>query len=225
MRRLVKAGLVLTVVGVCSGPIVAENTRMPAPTTPARMPTPDELAVEAYNSGVSHRDKGHKAEQQVATAKESDRAKHEKRAADEYGKALKDFKRAADLNPRLYQAYNGMGYATRKLGDYAKALEYYDKAIQMAPGFPEAIEYRGEAYLALNRVDDAKKAYLELLASNRNLADSLMKSMKHWVEKRRADPAGVDPATISAFEAWITERSEAASLTASMGLSGHSRGW
>jgi tetratricopeptide (TPR) repeat protein len=225
MKRLVQTALVLAVFGTCSGAIIAENTRMPAPSTPARMPTPEELAVESYNSGVSHRDKGHKAEQQVATAKESDRAKHEKRAADEFGKALKDFKRAADLNPRLYQAFNGMGYATRKLGDYAKALEYYDQALQMAPGFPEAIEYRGEAYLALNRVDDAKKAYLELLAGNRPLADSLMKSMKQWVEKRRADPAGVDPATVTALEAWITERSEAASLTASMGLTGPSRGW
>ena len=225
MRRVIQTVCVLGLVGLCAGTIVAESTRMPAPATPMRMPTPEELAVEAYNSAVSHRDKGQKAEQQLGTAKESDRAKHQKRAADEYGKALKDFKRAADLNPRLYQAYNGMGYSTRKLGDFGKALEYYDKALALAPGFPEAVEYRGEAYLALDRVDDAKKAYLELLASDRKLADQLMKSMKQWVEKRRADPAGVDPGTITAFEAWITERSEAASLTASMGLTGAPRGW
>ena len=62
------------------------------------------------------------------------------------------------------QAYNGMGYSYRKLGDYTKALENYDRALQLAPKFPDAIEYRGEAYLALNRLDDAKQAYLTLFA-------------------------------------------------------------
>ena len=58
-----------------------------------------------------------------------------------------------------------MGFAYRKTGDYAKALEMYDKALALQPGFPDAIEYRGEAYLALNRIDDAKQAYLECSAS------------------------------------------------------------
>ena len=64
--------------------------------------------------------------------------KLEKKAADEFGKALKDFKRAADLNPRLYQAYNGMGYSYRKLGDYTKALEYYDKALADGTRIPRS---------------------------------------------------------------------------------------
>ena len=227
MTRPIQAALLLAAaVAMYQGAMSAEGTKMPAPSGgPSRMMTPEEMAVETYNSGLSHRDKGKKAEQQLADAKESDRTKLEKKAADEFGKALKDFKRAADLNPRLYQAYNGMGYSYRKLGDFTKALEYYDKALGMAPGFPEAIEYRGEAYLALNRVDDAKKAYLELLASDRNQAALLMTAMKGWVEKRRTDPAGVDPSTVSGLESWILERSEAAKLTASMGVTGRSRGW
>jgi tetratricopeptide (TPR) repeat protein len=47
------------------------------------------------------------------------------------------------LNPNLPQAYNGLGYAYRKLGDYAKALENYDRALQLSPRFVDAIEYRG----------------------------------------------------------------------------------
>ena len=227
MKRPIQAALLLAAaVAMYQVAMRAEGTKMPAPSAgPARMITPEEMAVETYNSGLSHRDKGKKFEQQLADAKESDRTKLEKKATDEFGKALKDFKRAADLNPQLYQAYNGMGYSYRKLGDFTKALEYYDKALAMAPGFPEATEYRGEAYLALNRVDDAKKAYLELLASDRNQAALLMTAMKGWVEKRRADAAGVDPSTVSGLEAWILERSEAAKLTASMGVTGRSRGW
>ena len=94
-----------------------------------------------------------------------------------------------------------MGYAYRKTGDYAKALEMYDRAISMAPGFyPEAVEYRGEAYLSLNRVDDARKAYLDLFAADRKQADALMAAMKTWVTARRANPAGVDAASIDALE-------------------------
>ena len=98
------------------------------------------------------------------------------------------------------QAYNGMGFSNRKLGDYAKALENYDRALQLAPNFPDAIEYRGEAYLALNRLDDAKQSYLTLFAMDRKQADSLMAAMKDYVAKKKADPAGVDAAALSAFE-------------------------
>ena len=224
MRRLIQALLLLVVAGAAyQKAILAENSKLPS--MPSRVTTPAEQAVEAYNNGVSHRDKGRKAEGQLAAAKDSDRTKLQKKATDEFSKALKDFKRATELNPRLFQAYNGMGFAYRKLGDYTKALEYYDRALEMAPGYPEATEYRGEAYLALNRVDDAKKAYLELLASDRTQAGILMSAMRQWVEKRRSDPAGTDAATVTALETWINERSEAAKLTASMGLGGHTRGW
>ena len=40
---------------------------------------------------------------------------------------------AAQFSPKLFQAYNGMAYAWRKLGNYEKALELYDRAIEMAP--------------------------------------------------------------------------------------------
>jgi tetratricopeptide (TPR) repeat protein len=205
--------------------ISAENTTMPAPTPGMRMMTPEELAVQSYNSGVSHRDKGRKAEQQLSTAKDSDRAKLQKKATEEYSKALKDYKKATELNPGLYQAYNGMGFAYRKLDDYVKALEFYDKALQLAPGFPEALEYRGEAYLGLDRIEDAKNAYLQLLGADRAQAAILMTAMKDWLTKRRANPTGVDPASLSAFESWITERGEVAKLTASMGYTGKNYGW
>jgi len=101
----------------------------------------------------------------------------------------------------------------------------YDKAIQMAPGFPDAIEYRGEAYLGLNRIDDAKKAYMDLFASDRKQADILMKAMDEWVAKRKLDPSGVDPASVAAFESWIKERSALAGQTVSMALTGSHTAW
>jgi len=224
MKRSMQAALLL-MAAVASYQVGTMASGSSLPSMPARTMTPEERAIEAYNNGLQHRDKGKKAEEQRATAKEADQPKLEKKAREEFEKALKDFSRARDLNPKLYQAYNGMGFAYRKLGDHTKALEFYDQALAMAPGFPEATEYRGEAYLGLNRIDDAKEAYLELFGSDRKEADALMAAMKTWVTARRANAGGVDAAAISAFEAWINERAQTAKLTASMALDANRHGW
>ena len=115
-----------------------------------------------------------------------------------------------------------MGYAYRKTGDATQGLAMYDKALQMSPRFPDAMEYRGEAYLALGRIDDVKQAYLALIATDRTQADVLMKAMAAWVAK---PPAGIEPEALSAFAAWITERAKLASTTADMGLTSNQTVW
>lgn len=201
----------------------------PAPSPSASSPsmpvmTPEQLAVQAYNSGISHKNKGLKLEADAEKAIK-DKEKNLAKAKDEYGKALKDFKKALDLKPDAFQAFNGMGFALRKTGEPVKALEMYDKALALAPGFPDALEYRGEAYLALNRVDDAKAAYLELFAKDRDQAAQLMKAMTDWVAKRQTDPADVDPAAVAAFDTWIKERAKVAALTINMSLASNHAAW
>jgi tetratricopeptide (TPR) repeat protein len=186
--------------------------------------TPEQIAAQAYNSGISHKNKGLKLEADAEKATK-DKEKILGKAKDEYGKALKDFKKALDLKPDAFQAFNGMGFALRKTGEPVKALEMYDKALTLAPGFPDALEYRGEAYLALNRIDDAKAAYLELFAKDRDQAAQLMKAMTDWVAKRQADPAGVDPAAVAAFDTWIKDRAKVAALTVNMSLASNHSAW
>jgi len=188
--------------------------------------TPEELARDAYNSGIDHRDKGDKLEAKAASEKkDGDRVKDMAKAADEYKKALKDFQKSAATLPTFAQAYNGMGYANRKTGDYTTALAMYDKALALAPGFPDALEYRGVAYLKLNRLDDAKAAYLDLFARDRKQADALLKEMDSWVKERAANPGTLDTATVSAFSAWLQERAKVASTTMAMSLVGHRSIW
>ena len=229
MRRALKVALMVAGIGALYQVAVAANggSMGSAPSSsPASAPmTPEMMAKDAYNSGIDHKDKGRKLEDQAEKQAAKDRDKTEAKAKDEYAKALKDFKKAADLVPGMYQAFNGMGFAYRKTGEPAKALEMYDKALQMAPGFPDAIEYRGEAYLALNKVEDAKQSYLALFAEDRAQADDLMKSMTAWVAKHQADPAGVDPAIVSGLDGWIKERSKVALLTANMGVNSHLSIW
>jgi tetratricopeptide (TPR) repeat protein len=228
MRRSVVA-LLIGALGTFHALVSASSSTPSMPSASSssmRNMTPEERAVEAYRSGDAHRVKGKKLEQEAATKKGGDADKAAKKARVEYGKSLKDFGNAAELNPQLFQAYNGMGFAYRKTGDYAKALEMYDKAISMAPGFfPEAVEYRAEAYLALNRLDDARQAYLDLFAADRKQADILMGAMQAWVESHQADVRGVDPEALSTFEKWIGEREALAKQTRSMAVTTRHSGW
>jgi tetratricopeptide (TPR) repeat protein len=231
-RMLRSAVLLVAAVGVAHVVILASGSSVPAAPSgggAASLPTmtAEERAVEAYKSGDDHRVKGKKLEEDAASKKGSDAEKTLAKSRSEFEKSLKDFKNAAKLNPKLAPAYNGMGYAYRKTGDYAKALEMYDQAIELAKPqvFPEAIEYRAEAYLGLNRIDDARQSYLDLFGIDRKQADILMAAMKSWVAARQADPAGVPPDALAAFEKWIGERDGIAKQTSLMELSSGYHGW
>lgn len=227
MSRTVKGILVLGAAFACYQAVaLASGSSLPSSSAAPATMTPEERAIEAYNSGIEHKDKGRKFEEQAAAKQGNDAEKLLAKAQGEYEKSLKDFRNAAQNSPKLFQAYNGMGYAYRKTGNYTESLAMYDKAIGMAPGFyAEAVEYRGEAYLALNRIDDAKKAYMDLFAADRKQADLLMAAMKTWVAKRQADAAGVDAAAIADFSKWVGERSDMAKQSELMAISSASTRW
>jgi tetratricopeptide (TPR) repeat protein len=174
--------------------------------TAAPKKSPDAAAADAMNSGVKR----------LAKADELE-VKNPKQARKEYEAALKNFQTDVKLAPGNYRAHNNLGYSYRKLGNYSRALESYEHALKLAPTFSEAIEYRAEAYLGLNRLDEAKQAYMQLFVSDRMTSHVLMKAMKAWVATRRTDPAGVDAATLNAFEAWVQERDTLAATVLNLG--------
>jgi tetratricopeptide (TPR) repeat protein len=137
-----------------------------------------------------------------------------------YTKAREQFNAATKADPNLAQAWNGLGYSSRKLGDYKAALAAYDKAIELRMGYPEATEYRGEAYLALNRTEDAKQAYLDLFAVNRELAGKLLESMKKW-----ATTPGKKKDDVEDLNDFIEERAQIAAQTASLTRDAATQGW
>jgi tetratricopeptide (TPR) repeat protein len=136
-----------------------------------------------------------------------------------YSKARAKFAEATKADPNLAQAWNGLGYSNRKLGDYKAALTAYDKAIELRMGYPEATEYRGEAYLALNRPEDAKQAYLDLFATNRELAAKLLESMKTWASTARNKDDAAD------MKDFIDERTKIAAQTVALTRESATKGW
>lgn len=80
-----------------------------------------------------------------------------------------DYKGGAQLlqqvvekDPKNADAYNLLGYATRKSGDANGALQYYNVALSIDPKHLGAHEYIGEAYLQLGRLQDAEQELARL---------------------------------------------------------------
>ena len=179
---------------------------------------PADQAAEAYNRGLASRDKAWKLEEQAETSTDDgQRAKLEAKAHKEYDKAIRAFQSATESDPQMHQAFSSLGYALRKTGRYEDSLAAYNKALDLSPSYTEAIEYRAEAYLGLNRMDEAKQAYMHLFREDRERADELLAAMQGWVEERLGDPAGLDPAAVDEFSVWVQDRSEVSGNTASLG--------
>lgn len=188
--------------------------------------SPENVALNAYNTGVRLVEK---ADELSADAARQTDAQKQKKAYDKarknYSTAARKFAQAIDVQSGMYTAWNYLGYSQRKLGNYQDALTAYDRALALKPGFAEAIEYRGHAYLGLNRLSEAKEAYLALYAGNRKLAASLLSAMQEWVGAHRANTAGIDGAMVDSFASWVNERSKIAGQTVGLTREGAASSW
>ena len=152
--------------------------------------SPEETARLAYNAGVQAASK--KAMNSVLTRRGKLMRKSSRRPRTRRGAPTPPRSRNSRAPPSSIRPCTkpGTTWATtnRKLGKYQEALIAYDRALNLKPGYAEAIEYRGHAYLGLNRLDDAKQAYLALFAGNRKLAAQLLAAMQTWVGEHRGNP-------------------------------------
>jgi len=185
---------------------------------PSQRMSPADIAKREYNDGVNAVKQAKKYEESaVAEAKPEKKDKLQQKARKQFEKARGRFANAVRGQPQMYEAWNYIGFTSRKLGEYDASLQAYDEALRLNPSYAEAIEYRGHAYLGLNRLEDAKGAYMSLFRDARPLADQLMVAMKQWVAERRTDASGVAAADVDSFASWVEERGAIASQTASLG--------
>ena len=206
------------------GGMMRQNAPPPLPQQP-REETPAQKAAGVYNEAVRLVKKGDKAQEAATAATDAgkkDKAAHE--ASDRYTAAHAKFEQATQIDPTMPEAWNYLGYTSRKLGNYRDALAAYEKALSLKPGYPDALEYRGEAYLGVAHIPDAKQAYLDLYPGNRALAEKLLTAMKSWVAAQRAASGGASPG-VDDFDHWIQERSQISAQTASLTRAGTAASW
>jgi tetratricopeptide (TPR) repeat protein len=145
-------------------------------------------------------------------------------ARDAYSSARVKLQSLVARSPQVAEAWNALGYTQRKLGSYDDSLASYAKALELKPGYPEALEYRGEAYLRLNRIQDAKQAYLDLFTSNRKIAATLLGSMQEWIKAQQGSHV-VDASVVTDLQQWVRERSQIATQTAALTREGTAASW
>jgi len=201
--------------------IVAAEAAGSGMTAPMPQRNPKDEAVQSLNDGLKYRDRAWAAEKELATTTDAARkAKLEEIISKSYGADLKAQKRAIQLDPNLFQAHTELGYAFRKTGDYTSSIAEYDRALELMPNYAEALEYRGEAFLGLNRVDDAKGAYLALYdGGDHERAQMLAGAMQRWLAARKAAP-GDGAASVGDFEKWLSQRTEITKTTGTAGSGG-----
>jgi tetratricopeptide (TPR) repeat protein len=211
---------------VAAVPVAWAAGGSPMPSMPAaREQSPQEQAKSLYNDGIRDVRKadGFQADaNQLTDAGKKDKAL--RKAHDHYASSQTKFVQAVKLDPNMYEAWNYVGYTSRKLGNYDVALATYERALTLHPGYPEALEYRGEAFLALKRISDAQQAYLDLFAGNRGLADKLLSAMKSWIDGQRT-ASGNDATAVDALDKWVQERAQIAGQTAALTREGAASSW
>ncbi len=181
------------------GPVGGGSTAGPMEQKSSR-----EIAIENYNSGLKNRDKAWKLLEQARQEPDAKKATRlEGKVNKEFESAAGRFRKAIKAEPTFYQAHASLGYALRKLGNYKESIAAYNQSLTIKPDYTEAIEYRGEAYLAIGDLEATKGAYIRLMQLDRPRADELMAAFKSFIEH---PPANVDQALLSAFRIWVDER-------------------
>ena len=166
----------------------------------------EKIARKTYERGVRYVKRALELEQEAGAPPPGERPALPEPAVAEYRRALRQFDSAISRQSDMHEIHSDRGFVLRKLGDYEGALASYDRALELAPGFAPAIEYRGEAYLELGRLEEAKTAYLALAVDEPNLAQTLLAKMRSWLARQRENAEGHDPATVEAFGRWVEER-------------------
>lgn len=77
-------------------------------------------------------------------------------AAKKWADAIASLKKAAALDPKDADIQNLLGYSTRKSGDPAGSLTFYNAALTLNPKHLGALEYQGEAFVMLGQMPKAK---------------------------------------------------------------------
>ena len=95
---------------------------------------------------------------------------------------------------------SSLGYAYRKVGEYAPVLKAYDRALESAPNYVEAIVYRAGAYLGLGRLSEAKVAYETLFCATRNGRHNFWPLAEGGGRPRRQQ---IDSEIVAEFVRWM----------------------
>jgi tetratricopeptide (TPR) repeat protein len=156
-----------------------------------------------YNLGYELYEKAMARETAAAKLKGAAAREAEQAVKEGFEQAQERFRTVVAADPNMKEAWNLLGYTSRRLGQFEESLSAYDAALKLEPDYPEAIEYRAELYLLTGRLAQAREAFAVLKKSNPSYAGILLESMRSWVAKPPSS-AVVEAADKEAFARWVS---------------------
>jgi tetratricopeptide (TPR) repeat protein len=87
------------------------------------------------------------------------------------------FRAAIRADRTIPEAWNGLGHALRMQARYDAAIAAYDEALRLRPRYPQALEYLGETYVELGKLDQARALLARLRPLDAPLAAQLSASI------------------------------------------------
>lgn len=168
--------------GLAAGAHASGTAPPPRQQPPPREPipgSPAQPAEAAAKRGRADAEKIYaKAWETAEEAKKELAAGKPDSAKKRFGKALKKFDEATQIDPSYYQAWNMVGFCSRKTGDLKRAFEAYQKCLSIEPEYAEAHEYLGEAYLMSGDRAKAKEQLAWLLSRKSGEAEELAEKIE-----------------------------------------------
>jgi tetratricopeptide (TPR) repeat protein len=105
-------------------------------------------------------------------------------SAGQYNRYMREYPRDDTpvewLDIACAEAYHYQGYAQFDQKQYALALPYLEKAIALAPYFPEALNERAAALNQLGRLDEAVVTYRQVIALGEHVPESAYMAPLAW---------------------------------------------
>jgi tetratricopeptide (TPR) repeat protein len=91
---------------------------------------------------------------------------------DRFPEAIGEYEKAIAIDPRYGFAINQLGYAYARTGDFAKAVQCFERYAELNPGLPNPVDSIAEMNLFLGNLDAAAVKYREALAIKPDFYDS-----------------------------------------------------
>ena len=180
-----------------SAPVAADYDRAPPPPSQQQAPTSGSGSPNA-DPAVSGRAQAERYysdayNDMVKAGKEADKGKKDS-SLKRYRRARERCQQAVQLDSTYHEAWNLVGFTSRKLGDYPASFAAYRVALRLKPDFALAHEYYGEGLLETGDLAGARE---QLTALSKCGTPELIAELEASISKYIAahpEPATATPA-------------------------------
>jgi len=81
-----------------------------------------------------------------------------------YSQAVKQLRKALKRDKKNADAWNLLGFASRKMGDFDTSADAYTKALTLEPDHKGALEYQGELFISQGTIPKAQANLARLVS-------------------------------------------------------------